>query len=32
MTAFFYDKGREDPSTTTRISGRFGGVPMIALY
>ena len=27
---FFYDKGREDPSTT--ISGRFGGVPMMTLY
>ena len=27
---FFYDKGREDPNTT--ISGRFGGVPMMALY
>ena len=25
---FFVDKGREDPSTT--ISGRFGGVPMMA--
>ena len=23
MTAFFYDKGREDPITT--LSGRFGG-------
>ena len=30
MTTFFYDKGREDPSTT--ISGRFGGVPMMDLY
>ena len=30
MTIFFYDKGREDTSTT--ISGRFGGVPMMALY
>ena len=27
---FFHDKGREDPCTT--ISGRFGGVPMMALY
>ena len=30
MTTFFYDKGREDPSTT--ISGRFGVVPMMTLY
>ena len=30
MTTFFYDKGREDPSTT--MSGRFGCVPMMALY
>ena len=30
MTTFFYDKGREDPSTT--ISGRFEDVPMMALY
>ena len=30
MTTGFNDKGREDPSTT--ISGRFGGVPMMALY
>ena len=30
MTTFFYDKRREDPSTT--ISGRFGGVPMMTLY
>ena len=30
MTTFFYDKGREDPSTT--VSGRFGGVRMMALY
>ena len=30
MKTFFYDKGREDPSTT--ISGRFGGTPMMALY
>ena len=27
---FYYDKGREDPSTT--ICGRFGGVPMMALF
>ena len=27
---FFHDKGRENPSTT--ISGRFGDVPMMALY
>ena len=26
----FNDKRREDPSTT--ISGRFGGMPMMALY
>ena len=29
-TFFFYDKGREDQSTT--ISGRFVGVPMMTLY
>ena len=30
MTTFFYDKGREDPSTI--ISRCFGGVPTTALY